>query len=337
MYAMNRSRQERRLHKQASAWAMRLGGGALDQAEQRRLDRWLAADPRHGPALADAEMAWALAGECRDSPLFAQPVPAARRLSWSGWLAPWRDSGAPWRWAGAALCLVLTAGWVAGGGDAVAPLLADYKTSAGEVRPLALPDGSQVLLGSNSALDVQYGPEERRVRLLRGEAVFSPAPRTGAETRKFVVEAAGGRATALGTRYAVHRENAERAWVGVLAHRVEVELDAVPQSGAERMALEAGDSAVYSHAGGIVRSQEAPRQGADWAEGYLVFEGAPLDQVLRRVGDFKRGLLILADREAARRPVTGLFHLDNLDGAIATLCAELRLKQVRLPGVTLLY
>ncbi|WP_423191181.1 hypothetical protein, partial [Achromobacter xylosoxidans] len=72
-------------------------------------------------------------------------------------------------------------------------------------------------------------------------------------------------------------------------------------------------------------------------EGYLLFEGESLGQVLQRIGNFRPGLLILANRAAARRPVNALFHLDNLDGALATLCGEMRLAQLRLPGVTVLY
>lgn len=86
-----------------------------------------------------------------------------------------------------------------------------------------------------------------------------------------------------------------------------------------------------------MRSQVAPARGASWAEGYLIFDGEPLDAALQRIGEFQPGHLILANRGAARRPVHALFHLDNLDGALATLCAEMHLKQMRLPGLTLLY
>ncbi|MBO1112230.1 FecR family protein [Bordetella petrii] len=327
---------ERRVREQASAWAMRLGMQALDTRGQRQLERWLAADPRHAAALADAEMVWALAGECRGLPLFAQPVP--RRRTWRDRLREaGAGPGARWRLAGLAACLVLAVMWFGGGGEAAAPWLADYRTAAGEIRPLALPDGSQVLLGSDSALDLYYGRDERRVRLVRGEAVFAPAPRGAGEPRAFVVEAAGGRATALGTRFVVQREAADRAWVGVLEHSVAVALDQPPRRGAARLTLPAGRGAEYSAGQGIVATDADPRQAADWAEGYLVFRGQPLDQVLRRLADFRPGLLMLLDRQAARQPVHALFHLDNLDGAIATLCAQLQLKALQLPGMTVLY
>ncbi|CAB3640433.1 hypothetical protein LMG26696_02029 [Achromobacter pulmonis] len=339
MPPVNRSGRERRLRRQASLWALRLASGALAPAEKRRLDRWLARDSRHGPALADAEMAWALAGQCRDLALFAQPVPRPQRSPWRACVASWWRAGrmAPRRPAVVMAGVALAVAGSIGGPEVAAPWLADYRSAVGEIRSFDLPDGSHVLLGSNSALDVEYDATTRRVRLLRGEAVFAPAPTGAAELRRFVVATAGGSMTALGTRYAVRRRDAGHAWIGVLQHRVEVTLDRAPASGDARATLADGESATYSHADGILRNGKAPALGAAWAEGYLVFDGEPLAQALQRIGEFKPGQLILANRGAARLPVHALFHLDNLEGALATLCAEMHLKRLRLPGVVLLY
>lgn len=335
----SRIHRERRLRRQASLWAVRLEAGALTRAERRRLDHWLARDARHGPALADAEMTWALAGPCRDAPSLAQPAPTARRFSWRACAEAWCRAHlmAPRRRAFALACAALVVAGTINGPDLIEPWLVDYRTDVGEIRSVALPDGSRVLLGSNSALDVEYDASIRRVRLLRGEAVFSPAPTGAAEPRRFVVESAGASMTALGTRYAVRRQDAGHGWMGVLQHRVALLMDRPPTAGVAHAALTAGDSATFSHAAGIGRSPVAPARGAAWADGYLIFDGEPLEQVLRRIGDFRRGQLILANRAAARRPVNALFHLDNLEGALATLCSELRLARLRLPGVTLLY
>lgn len=242
-----------------------------------------------------------------------------------------------WRRAVVMAGVALVVAGATGAPDAAAPWLADYRSAVGEIRSFDLPDGSHVLLGSNSALDVEYDATTRRIRLLRGEAVFAPAPTGADEPRRFVVATAGGSMTALGTRYAVRRQDAGHAWIGVLQHRVAVSLDRAPSSGAAHATLATGDSASYSHAGGIVRSQVAPARGAAWAEGFLIFDGEPLDTVLQRIGEFRPGHLLLVNRGAARRPVHALFHLDNLDGALVTLCAEMRLKQTRLPGLTLLH
>ena len=238
----------------------------------------------------------------------------------------------PVRWAGVAgvLLVVMLA---ANSHDTLAPLMADYRTGSGEVRTLTLADGSQVLLGSRSALDVDYDGHERRVRLIQGEALFSPAPRQGEEKRAFVVEASGGRTQALGTRFVVQRQDSDNAWVGVLQHSVNVSLQQ-PQS---ELTLSEGQSARYQRGQGIVALNDDPTQRADWAQGVLIFRNVPLDQVLQRFSDFRPGVLKLVASEQAHTPVSGLFHLDNLDAAIRTLAAERQLQVAQLAGVTVLY
>lgn len=260
MYSLSRPGRERRLRRQASQWALRLAAGMLAPAEQRRLDRWLARDARHGPALADAEMVWALAGECRGLPLFAQPVPRPRRSHWRACVASWWRSGpmAPWRRAVVTAGVALVVAGAAGAPDAVAPWLADYRSAVGEIRSFDLPDGSHVLLGSNSALDVEYDATTRRVRLLRGEAVFAPAPTGTDEPRSFVVATAGGSMTALGTRYAVRRQDAGHAWIGVLQHRVEVALDRAPGSGAPNATLLTGKAPPTATRGASCAARSSP-------------------------------------------------------------------------------
>lgn len=331
MYALTRSGRERRVRREASAWAVRLAMTVLDARQERRLARWLAAHPAHGPALADAEMTWALAGEC----VPARTVP--RASVWRRMINAALPRG-PLAWStGAACAAVLIALRVAGPDGYAAVRTADYRSAPGEVRSIGLSDGSKVMLGSDSALDVHYDHDERRVRLLRGEAIFTPAARTAAEPRNFVVAAAGGSSTALGTRYIVKRENDEQVWVGVLQHSVEVGLDRAPLEGQGRLTLEAGRSAVYSHAQGVQRSDRNPARESDWAEGVLVFDGMPLVQVLDRLAAFRTGSFLLVNRGVAQTPVNGLFHIDNIDGALATLGAELHLKLVQLPGLTVLY
>lgn len=323
-----------RIRQQAADWAVRQRMERLDAQQMDALERWLDADPAHADALADAEMLWEMAETLRANPLFATPVPVARATRVRRFLRglfTW-EPRMPVRWAGVAgvLLVVMLA---VNSRDTLAPLMADYRTGTGEVRTLTLADGSQVLLSSRSALDVDYDGHERRVRLIQGEALFSPAPRQGEEKRAFVVEASGGRTQALGTRFVVQRQDSDNAWVGVLQHSVNVSLQQ-PQS---ELTLSEGQAARYQRGQGIVALNDDPTQRADWAQGVLIFRNVPLDQVLQRFSDFRPGLLKLVASEQAHTPVSGLFHLDNLDAAIRTLAAERQLQVAQLAGVTVLY
>lgn len=323
-----------RIRQQAADWAVRQHLEHLDAQQLDDLDRWVEADPAHADALADALMLWDISDSLRDAPLFAAPVPVARATRVRRFLRGlfvW-EPRMPVRWAGVAgLLLVVLLG--VNSREALSPYWADYRTGAGELRQLTLEDGSQVLLGSRSALSVDYDGRERRVRLVKGEALFSPAPRLGQEQRAFVVEAAGGRTQALGTRFLVQRQSRDSAWVGVLQHRVQVSLQQPPSA----LNLNEGQAARYQRGQGIVALDDDPTQRVDWAQGVLIFRNVPLAQVLERFADFRPGVLKLLDGQHGGTPVSGLFHLDNLDEAIRALAAERHLRVTQLAGVTLLY
>ncbi|MGP6219355.1 FecR/PupR family sigma factor regulator, partial [Pseudomonas paraeruginosa] len=72
---MNSPQEQQQIRQQAAEWAVRLDGGDLDRARREALDGWLAADPRHPPALALAQQTWRQLG------LLAEPVATAPALS----------------------------------------------------------------------------------------------------------------------------------------------------------------------------------------------------------------------------------------------------------------
>ena len=141
---------------------------------------------------------------------------------------------------------------------------------------------------------------------------------------------AGGRAQALGTRFVVGREDAEQAWVGVLEHRVAV------SAGGEPLVLEAGDSVRYDHTG-IERQQLDLRRATSWQRGLLVFDRVPLAQVIEELNRYRQGRILLTNAQLGQRQVSGVFRLDSLDDALATLTAELHVQRTDLPLLSLIY
>mgnify|MGYP006195069637 CR=1 FL=1 len=71
-----------------------------------------------------------------------------------------------------ALLLMLGVGWI---GDIPMRLQADHLTATAEVQHLRLPDGSQIVLGSHSAISTQFDGTQRRINLLRGELYVEAA------------------------------------------------------------------------------------------------------------------------------------------------------------------
>ncbi|QLF92754.1 FecR domain-containing protein [Pseudomonas sp. ABC1] len=317
---------DERILLQAAEWAMRQNMESLDEQDFHALEQWLQIDPRHADALAEAERVWAMTAELPPLP----PLRVARTLPAvpAAPVRPRRPRRQA-RWgAAAASILAVCLGFFAT--EELPPLLADYRTATGETRVVQLDDGSRIHLGSHAALDVAYDREIRRVKLLRGEALFEPAPVNAGEPRPFIVENAGGRSEALGTRFLVRDEGSAGTWVGILEHRVAVSLDQ------QRIELEQGQTVRYSSAFGIRRLDENPERAADWSRGVLEFRQEPLAHALERIGTFRPGLLKLLDSEQADTPVSGLLHLDNLDDGLDRMAAQHGLKVVRLPGIALL-
>ncbi|KAF0807148.1 sigma factor regulatory protein HasS [Alcanivorax xiamenensis] len=306
------------LDQRAAEWVVQQHHGDWSEVDHQRLRQWLGQDEAHQRAYRRAQRAWQLSGQLADDPVFQTPPSRrARRFRLTPALAT----------AAALLALVMvwrTGPWIQEPGD--------FVTQAGEIRTLTLEDGSQVQLAGDSALDVDYSDQERRVRLRRGEAIFSPAPRAGQEKRSFVVEAGGTESRALGTRYAVRLDDPEGGWIGVLEHSIRVSSN---DRGQNRDLAE-GHSLTFN-AGQFFASDLLPSQEAGWSRGLLIFRQQSLASVAERLRRFGAGRAVFLDTEKASRPISAVFRLDNLDRAWATLEQELDLRTLHLAGVTLIY
>ena len=83
-------------------------------------------------------------------------------------------------------------------------LVQEHRSHTAEHRSVALSDGSQMLLDSNTLADVQFNPEQREVTLLRGQAFFSV---THDANRAFYVSAGDVRVRVTGTAFAVNLDD----------------------------------------------------------------------------------------------------------------------------------
>ena len=235
--------------------------------------------------------------------------------------------------------LLATAGLLAAGlllAFGYAPLhlamQADYRTAAGEQRQITLADGSRIRLNTASAIAVQYSANERRIDLLQGEALFEVAPETA---RPFRVVAAEGSAQALGTAFVV-RTGEHGASVAVTRGLVGV------SSPAGDVALRLGPGKAAQYRTGAA-PQPSPAAGAAaalaWLDGTILINNQPLAAALRELERYGAGPILVAPGSGkAESLVSGNFHTNQLDDAVAALAAIQGLKLTRLGGyLTLLH
>lgn len=321
----------------AADWIVRLGGAPLTSGERAQLDSWLAANPGHRAAFDHARSTWAQLDllKADPGPLRADLTPAHAAPP-----LPFTLSVARRRWgrlgavaAGVAVALGFGSLWF---GDPVTMLRADHRTGIGEVRTVALDDGSKVELGPATAIAVHYDRSERRVELLSGVALFAPTPKAVAGGRAFVVEAANGESRALGTRFIVDRlPDAVR--VVVAQHDVDVSARA-KGGGTAHAVLSPGQQVRYGPGGlGAVAGVDIGRAEAS-RRGRLLFDAAPLGEVVAELNRYRHGRIIIANRTLARRQVSGLFDTSDVDGAVSTIASDLGARVVNIgPFVTIIH
>lgn len=101
--------------------------------------------------------------------------------------------------------------------------MAGHSSQTGEISTLNLPDGTQVILNTASAIDVEFSATERLIVLRHGEIMVQTAKTAEhrEQTRPFIVQTEHGRIQALGTRFSV-REFSDKIRVNVYQHSVRV-------------------------------------------------------------------------------------------------------------------
>lgn len=192
---------------------------------------------------------------------------------------------------------------------------ADYRTTIGERRSLALTDGSQIMLNTTTALDVRYDRNERRLRLVAGELFVATAH--DAMARPFLVETLHGTAQALGTRYTV-RQLAHSTEIKVFEGAVRV----VPREASQHeLVVQAGHQARFS-AGDIEPADLLDTSAPAWTDGFLIARSMRLHDFIAELSRYSRDSLD-CDPAVAQLRVSGSFPLDDPDQVLETLAATL--------------
>jgi transmembrane sensor len=184
----------------------------------------------------------------------------------------------------------------------------DIRTAIGEQRSVTLPDGSIVILNTDSQLHVDLGVAERHIDLIRGEAQFKVAKDA---SRPFIVSTREASVRAIGTIFNVYA-GSERTEVAVLEGRIELR-DLAARSGpatriGERIELTAGQQAAVVAEGDIVRNVEAPIERATaWIERRLVFRQQTLADVVAEFNRYHERPIRTEDAALAGVRISGTF------------------------------
>ena len=319
----------------AADWFGRHDAG-LSEAENRELQAWLQADPRHASSfqrLAAASRALdqlagsnAGASASLDPDLAMLPIQrtAKNRKHQARWVAVTLA-------AAAALTLVGVTSWQ------ILSTRPSYTTTAsaeiGGLREISLPDGSVIELNTNSAVEIRYNRRDRQVALTRGEAHFKVAKDAA---RPFTVVVNDVAVRAVGTAFNIRVRPND---VDVLVTEGRVRLNRTGDGGSllppqptatEPPVLGAGHRAVIPTDGvekgrgtrtAVVTSvaDVAISRELAWQQKRLEFGPTPLAMIVAEFNRYNQHQLVLADAELASLSVGGSFEAGGYDTLVRLL------------------
>lgn len=301
---MNELSTANEINARATAFLERREFENWNEADERELSAWLAQSKAHCATFWRLEAAWE-----RTHRLAALKQERMRPADASRAARQW-----PLRIAAGAIVIAA----IGASFYALQPQDTVYRTSLGGHETVALADGSEIELNTDTVLSTRVTATSRKAILIRGEAYFRIRHDT---KRPFVVTANGKTITDLGTVFTVRNE-AGRVRVALFEGSARVD------TGGKPVILAPGDK-LLAAAGRTVVSHEQPQTlAADlgWRRGIVIFKRTTLADVAAEFNRYNQTKLVIADPQTAALTVGGTFPANNVElfGRIASQILGLR-------------
>ncbi|ALN93762.1 FecR family protein [Lysobacter gummosus] len=293
----------------AEGWLARLLSPESDTDDFAAFEEWIAVSPQNALAYAEAER---VHGMARASQAVRAQVPTdlSQIALSSKRPSARRARPAVFAWA-AVLVLALVSGW--GVWVALRPSSpVQYATAVGERLKVDLPDGSTLVLDTDTALQLSYRRSRRGIELLRGRLQANVAHD---KDRPFIVSSGDGSVRAVGTVFQVENRGGDTV-VRLLEGRVVV---ATRQAG-QALELHPMQQVVYGENGWFGTPEGVDRIAAEgWTQGRLIFKERRLAELLVEFNRYSRDHLVLSKAELGDIRVSGAFAADDRSGLIMAL------------------
>ena len=311
------------LREEAAAWFAAMRGPAA-QDRKVEFEAWLAASPSHRAAYARIGEIYSLGKgmEFDRNPVFPERRPRARLLtatvavlsllvgSIAWFIAKPDDTGQDTQQA-------LPMAKASDSSNMV-------RTDIGEIRRIALADGSTLTLDTNSRVTIAFTPTSRLLHLQQGKARFDVAH----ESRSFQVMAGTMTVTAHGTIFDVSALPNDRYHVHLL--RGSIEVSEAKRTGAVRPAakiLSPGEAAETGPAGLhlVVHAATEPA-GDDWPTALRTFDRIAVGNLITEANRYSRTKIRIPDADVAALNASGTFRIDDTRRLASNLAVLLDLR-----------
>ena len=298
---------------EALAWLMRTTSGNFTQ--QQALTKWLNQSPQHRLAFENARLLWQGLGGLREHPLISKNrVQAKKHHSNHRVFLSHMSLALAASFALIAVLFNINPAWHA-----------EYHTAVGEQQSISLADASTVYLNSGSAIDPDYSPEQRRIKLVAGEAEFVVSKD---KSRPFIVVADGQEIKALGTDFIV---KIQPQGISVTVIESSVQVSQPDMNTIVPVVLYPGQriDSIAGQAPSPVSTVELSRTNS-WRFNRLIFESETLDNVIAEINRYRKGHIFLGRRSLANYRVSGVFNISELDNLLTVINKTLPIKSIAL-------
>ncbi len=298
--------------------------GETGEDENRQVAAWLDQSAEHRAQLEQLETVLLLA-RGRDQRMDAGQPPTASEIIFQAGLraadvpAPrvawYRRTLIPVAFAAGAACLALGAlgsRVIGGSGSSMRLAAEEFSTGTGESTTVRMNDGSVVLLGPESRLEILPADAGRQV-VLEGRAFFAVAHD---ESRPFRVTTPAGSVRVLGTRFELRAEVSD-------LRLVVVEGSVALATGTSEVQVHTGEMTEVSR-GKQAQVVKAPGLGEladEWMGQFLLFQETSLAQAAREVGQVYGVDVRIADPALESRTLTMWFSSKSLDEVLSVVCS----------------
>lgn len=271
---------------EAAAWLARLRADDRSQEDEAAFQSWLVSKPENARAFDAVTTLWDVADGLRGSTaLSRRPARIRRRtvLAGLGSLAAASGGFAIWEEAYAGV----------------------YETGVGELKHVALSDGTEAFLDTDTRIRARFTQLVRAVELDRGRVDFRVKrdPR-----RPFVVEAGGQRVVADRTTFDVRRDG-NRISVVLLEGRATVL--AVARAKPERIPLDPGQRAIVAENLPVQVDRPTLAPLTAWQYGQAIFESETLADAAAEMNRYSTIRLVVDDPVVARLRLSGVYRVGD--------------------------
>lgn len=210
------------------------------------------------------------------------------------------------------------------------------RTNYGEISRHTLPDGSQVVLNSNSSLRLSrfgFNNDIRQV-WLNGEAEFSVV-HTETDQRFIVKTPTDFQVEVLGTEFSLFtRERGTK----VVLNSGRIRVDYKKHGQATQLLMKPGDLLTLDHVGEIqLQKTDTPEEHSAWKEHRFVFDATPVGEICQLLAENFGIIVHPSTAEIANRTITGNFKTQTSEELLGILREVFSLETIKKQDTLVLF